>query len=87
MLTLSNLGILYRELCDTLMEKGKLEEGWNLLEEAERNMKGTQEESQLGLVRARLSVLRNDTNFALTILNQITPSQPHFTMVSPKCSH
>uniref|UniRef100_A0A1B6BXL6 Tetratricopeptide repeat protein 21B n=2 Tax=Clastoptera arizonana TaxID=38151 RepID=A0A1B6BXL6_9HEMI len=83
-LNLREIGSLYLELSTSLMALDQPEEAGKILNDANKILSGTEQESRLTIANSDLAVFRGDYMMALTLLSSIRSEQNYYLQACKK---
>ncbi|XP_039379982.1 tetratricopeptide repeat protein 21A isoform X5 [Mauremys reevesii] len=75
---------IYLELAEALRLNGELHEATKIMQDAIHEFSGTPEEIRITVANVDLALSKGEVEIALSMLRNITPSQPYYTEVKEK---
>ncbi|CAM2105157.1 unnamed protein product [Caretta caretta] len=75
---------IYLELAEALRLNGELHEATKIMQDAINEFSGTPEEIRITVANVDLALSKGEVEIALSMLRNITPSQPYYTEVKEK---
>ncbi|XP_075778962.1 tetratricopeptide repeat protein 21A isoform X6 [Pelodiscus sinensis] len=75
---------IYLELAEALRHNGELHEATKVMQDAINEFSGTPEEIRITVANVDLALSKGEVEIALSMLRNITPTQPYYTEVKEK---
>uniref|UniRef100_A0A8C8SR38 Tetratricopeptide repeat domain 21A n=1 Tax=Pelusios castaneus TaxID=367368 RepID=A0A8C8SR38_9SAUR len=75
---------IYLELAEALRHNGELHEATKIMQDAINEFSGTPEEIRITVANVDLALSKGEVEIALSMLRNITPTQPYYTEVKEK---
>ncbi|XP_032656726.1 tetratricopeptide repeat protein 21A [Chelonoidis abingdonii] len=83
-ITMSEQVSIYLELTEALQLNGELHEATKIMQDAINEFSGTPEEIRITVANVDLALSKGEVEIALSMLRNITPSQPYYTEAKEK---